>query len=76
LGEQERRCIALIERQEWAHVETYEDAGFSGSDPNRPAYRRLLAAVTEGKIDRVVIVALDRFGRDAGRFGSEKPASS
>jgi site-specific DNA recombinase len=68
LGDQERRCIALIEREEWVHVETYEDAGFSGSDPNRPAYRRLLAAVTEGKSDRVVVVALDRFGRDAGEL--------
>jgi site-specific DNA recombinase len=70
LGEQARRGAALIEREGWQHVGTYEDAGLSGSDANRPAYRRLLDDVAAGLIDVVVVVALDRFGRDAGELRS------
>ncbi|HTU98790.1 MAG TPA: recombinase family protein [Solirubrobacteraceae bacterium] len=65
LGDQVDRCRALIEREGWQLTEVYEDAGWSGDDPQRPAYNRLLADAAAGSLDAVVVVALDRFGRDA-----------
>lgn len=68
LGDQEHACLGLIERQAkdgWQHLETYRDEGFSGDDPNRPAYKRMLADVAGGRVDVIVVSALDRFGRDA-----------
>jgi site-specific DNA recombinase len=68
LDEQEHRCRELIQREGWQHIASYRDAGYSGSDPNRPDYRRLLTDAAAGMLDVVVLVALDRFGRDAGEL--------
>ena len=65
LGDQAERCRELVERNGWELVAVYEDAGFSGDDPNRPGYKRMLDDVAAGKLDAVVVIALDRFGRDA-----------
>jgi site-specific DNA recombinase len=68
LPEQERAARELIAREGWEHVETFEDAGKSGSDRERPALKRLLDSVAAGRIDVVVFKALDRLGRDAGHL--------
>ena len=41
----------------------YDDGGYSGADTNRPALQRLLADVTAGKLDCVVVYKVDRLGR-------------
>lgn len=48
--------------------ERYEDAGFSGKDTNRPAFKRLLADVEAGRIDVVAVYKLDRFSRSMFDF--------
>lgn len=46
----------------------FVDAGESGAKAERPAYRRLLTAITERQIDRVVVVKLDRLSRNTRDF--------
>src|SRR5262249_2634247 len=41
----------------------YDDGGFSGGNLERPALKRLLADITTGKIDAVLIYKLDRLSR-------------
>ena len=47
------------------------DDGFSGSSFERPAFRKMMADVKEGKVDCIVVKDLSRFGRnylDAGEY--------
>jgi len=41
----------------------YDDCGFSGTNADRPALNRLLADVHGGKIDCVIVCAVDRLSR-------------
>jgi site-specific DNA recombinase len=41
----------------------YDDGGFTGGNMDRPALRRLLAAIEAGKIDCVVVYKVDRLSR-------------
>lgn len=64
IGEQDRRGRKFVDGQEdWtdSYVETFEEAGVSGTLRNRPQLDRLLARLDE--FDVVVICSLDRLGR-------------
>ncbi len=41
----------------------YDDGGFSGANMERPALRRLLADIEEGKVDCVIVYKVDRLSR-------------
>jgi site-specific DNA recombinase len=41
----------------------YDDGGFSGGNMERPALRRLLADIDEGRVDAVVVYKVDRLSR-------------
>jgi site-specific DNA recombinase len=41
----------------------YDDGGFTGGNMERPALRRLLADIAEGKVDCVVVYKVDRLSR-------------
>jgi site-specific DNA recombinase len=41
----------------------YDDGGFSGGTMERPALRRLLADIDDGKIDVIVVYKIDRLSR-------------
>lgn len=43
--------------------EHYDDGGFTGANMDRPALRRLLADIENGKIDCVVVYKVDRLSR-------------
>lgn len=45
-------------------VEDYADDGFTGTNFNRPAFRRMLDDIEKNKIDCIVVKDLSRFGRD------------
>lgn len=56
-------------------VDTYCDAGVSGAKPplKRPALKRLIDDVKDGKIDIIIFTKLDRYFRDvAGYFETQK----
>ena len=48
--------------------EHYDDGGFSGGSMERPALRRLLADVTAGRIDVIVVYKVDRLTRSLADF--------
>lgn len=58
-----RELQEYAERRGWQIVETYTDAGVSGSRESRPALNRLMADAYQRRFDAVLVWKLDRFGR-------------
>jgi DNA invertase Pin-like site-specific DNA recombinase len=46
----------------------YDDGGFSGATIDRPALQRLLADITAGRVDTVVVYKIDRLTRSLADF--------
>ena len=46
----------------------YDDGGFSGATMDRPALQRLLADITAGRVDTVVVYKIDRLTRSLADF--------
>src|ERR1043166_7587036 len=67
LHAQREACEAYIKSQKhegWVLIEeNYEDGGISAATLDRPIVQRLLADVTAGKIDTVVVYKIDRLTR-------------
>lgn len=72
LDAQREACEAYILSQQhegWSPIaEHYDDGGFSGGDMERPALRRLLAAVKAGRVDVIVVYKIDRLTRSLSDF--------
>ena len=61
--------IASQRSEGWIGVaERYEDGGFSGGNMERPALKRLLADIAQGKIAIVVVYKIDRLTRSLADF--------
>ncbi len=61
--------IASQRHEGWIAIDDgYDDGGFSGGNMNRPALKRLLADIEDGKIDVVVVYKIDRLSRSLGDF--------
>ena len=45
-------------------VKVFEDDGFSGLNPARPAFVRMNALIAEGRVTRVLTQKISRLGRD------------
>lgn len=52
------------DRQGWTVAGEYVDDGWSGTNFDRPAFRRLLEDVEQKKVDLVLVKDLSRLGRD------------
>jgi len=67
LDEQARACCAYARARGRAVAGVYVDEAVSGSTPfaTRPAAAAILAAVSEGRVDGIVAVRLDRLFRSA-----------
>src|SRR5205085_4729125 len=67
LQAQREACEAFIEsqRQEgWLCLRAaYDDGGFSGATMDRPALQQLLADLTAGRVDTIVVYKIDRLAR-------------
>ena len=72
LDAQRESAEAFIRSQQhegWTLVgDRYDDGGFTGSNMERPALRRLLADVQDGKVDCVVVYKVDRLSRSLVDF--------
>jgi site-specific DNA recombinase len=53
----------FIESQNWEHLNSYVDDGYSAKDLNRPAVQRLVKDAKDHKFDVVVFYKLDRLVR-------------
>ena len=47
----------------------YSDDGFSGSNFDRPDFKRMIADIKKGKINLVIVKDLSRFGREYAEMG-------
>lgn len=63
IHEQQERTKKFCEAHGWTVSKVYTDAGFSGSNTNRPDLQELIAAVKAHLIDKVVVYKLDRLSR-------------
>jgi DNA invertase Pin-like site-specific DNA recombinase len=72
LDAQREACEAFIQSQMhegWVAIRTkYEDGGFSGGNMDRPALKRLMADIAEGKVNTVVVYKVDRLTRSLADF--------
>ena len=61
--------IASQRSEGWIAIkESYDDGGFSGGTMERPALKRLLADISNGKIAIVVVYKIDRLTRSLADF--------
>src|SRR6516162_6828134 len=69
---QREACKAFITSQRhegWVCLRAgYDDGGFSGATMGRPALQRLLADITAGRVDIVVVYKIDRLTRSLTDF--------
>jgi site-specific DNA recombinase len=65
LADQRRRVRGMAEGKGWPEPVLYADEGVSGTkDPaDRPALARLLADIHAGQVDALIVLSLDRIGR-------------
>jgi site-specific DNA recombinase len=63
IGAQTDRLKAYCSAKGWLVAGVYTDAGYSGSNTQRPALERLLEDVKAGLIDCVLVYKLDRLSR-------------
>jgi DNA invertase Pin-like site-specific DNA recombinase len=72
LQAQREACEAFIDSQRhegWVGLRAaYDDGGFSGATMDRPALQQLLADVTAGQVDTVVVYKIDRLTRSLADF--------
>ena len=72
LHAQREACDAYVLSQAgegWiALPDLYDDGGFSGGTLERPALQRLLAEITAGRVDTVVVYKIDRLTRSLADF--------
>lgn len=60
---QKERLEAFCVSQGWTDYRFYIDDGYSGTNMDRPALKRMIRHVENGQIDTVVVYKLDRLGR-------------
>src|SRR6266446_5342933 len=76
LQAQREACEAFINSQRhegWVCLRAaYDDGGFSGGTMERPALQRLLADITAGRVDTVVVYKIDRLTRSLARFCQDR----
>ncbi|GGJ40751.1 hypothetical protein GCM10011320_55550 [Neoroseomonas lacus] len=72
LDAQRDACEAYVASQKaegWLLVrDRYDDGGFSGGSLERPALRRLLADIEQGRVDVIVVYKIDRLSRSLMDF--------
>ena len=72
LQAQREACEAFIDSQRhegWVCLRTaYDDGGFSGATMDRPALQQLLADITAGRVDTIVVYKIDRLTRSLADF--------
>ena len=72
LQAQREACEAFINSQRhegWVCLRAaYDDGGFSGATMDRPALQQLLADLTAGRVDTVVVYKIDRLTRSLADF--------
>ena len=61
--------IELCENIAGEKLKVYKDRGYSGKNTDRPAFKKLLKDIENGKIEKLYVYRLDRFSRSVADFG-------
>ncbi|MBK7047343.1 MAG: recombinase family protein [bacterium] len=57
-------CIASQKSEGWVCLpDRYDDGGYTGGNMERPALKRLMADIDDGRVDCVVVYKVDRMSR-------------
>ena len=65
---QKEMCLKCLPYGE--KFEIYEDRGYSGTNTNRPAFRKMIHSAKEGKLKGIIVYKLDRISRSLWDFAS------
>lgn len=72
IGSQRELIRAFIHEQKDIELyDSYVDDGYTGSNFERPEFKRMISDIEEGRVNCVIVKDLSRFGRDyieAGRY--------
>ncbi|MCL6443434.1 MAG: recombinase family protein [Alicyclobacillus sp.] len=63
IDEQKERLAAFCASQGWKDYDFYIDDGFTGRNLDRPALKRMLYHIQQGRITAVIVYKLDRLSR-------------
>lgn len=61
-------CRERLTTAELADCSVYTDKGFSGKNTDRPALQKLMAAVQDGLVSKILVYKLDRISRSVHDF--------
>jgi len=67
---QKLMLLKHVKEMGWSLAGVYQDDGFSGTNQNRPAFQKMIADVTDGVINTVLIKDLSRLGRNYLEVGN------
>lgn len=63
LEAQEQKLKQWCDIKDYTNYQVYQDGGWSGSNLDRPAMKKLISDITNHKVKRVVVYKLDRLSR-------------
>jgi len=69
IGNQKKILEKYCRDHNYSGIRHYEDDGYSGTTFNRPGFQAMLADIKAGKISRVIVKDMSRFGRDYLQVG-------
>ena len=69
IGNQKKILEKYCRDHGYSGIRHYEDDGYSGTTFNRPGFQEMLADIKAGRIARVIVKDMSRFGRDYLQVG-------
>ena len=66
---QKRMLTQYAEQHGYENIEHYTDDGWTGTNFDRPDWKRMLADIEAGKVGTVIVKDMSRFGRDYLKVG-------
>lgn len=69
ISNQRSFILDFLKENNYTLYDEYVDDGYSGTNFNRPAFKRLITDIEQGKINMVVTKDMSRLGRDYIGFG-------